>query len=124
MGEEAVNLSQDDVLEIIGGFPLEPLFNKVYITLNKLEEDGDLVLSDNVLDDVQYIVAGEVQWRDSKVSPGQKVLIDIERLMVPVKVESNNAYETRMQVKIDPIEVNGHLFALIDDRCIKAKDNR
>ena len=123
MGEE-VNMSQDDVLDIIRTFPLEPLFGKVFITLNKLSEDGDLVLSDNILDDVQYVVAGEIQWRESKVSPGQKVLIDIEKMMVPVRSESTNAYESIMQVKIDPIEVDGVMYALIEERYIKAKDNR
>lgn len=124
MGEERENMTQDDVLEVIGTFPLEPLFGKVFITLNKVDEDGGLILSDNVLDDVQYVVAGEIQWRESKVTPGQKVLIDIERMMVPVRTEEANAYEQVMQVKIDPIEVDGVMYALIDERFIKAKDNR
>jgi hypothetical protein len=124
MGEEGVNMTQDDVLDVIRTFPLEPLFGKVFITLNKLEEDGGLVLSDNILNDVQYVVAGEVQWRDNKVSPGQKVLIDIEKMMVRTRAESTNAYEEIMQVKIDPIEVDGVMYALIEERFIKAKDNR
>ena len=119
--EEKRNLNQDDVLELIGNFPLEPLFNNVYITVNKLEFDGDLVLSDNVLSDVQYVVAA---GEHSIVKPGQKVLIDIEKMMVPVKQENNNVYETVMQVKVDLIEVNGDVFALVSDRVIKAKDNR
>ena len=124
MGEERENMTQDDVLDVIRTFPLEPLFGKVFITLNKLSEDGDLVLSDNILDDVQYVVAGEIQWRESKVSPGQKVIIDIEKMMVPVRSEDTNAYEQVMQVKIDPIEVDGVMYALIEERYIKAKDNR
>lgn len=124
MGEERENMTQDDVLDVIRTFPFEPLFGKVFITLNKLEEDGGLVLSDNILDDVQYVVAGEIDWRGTKVSPGQKVLIDIEKMMVPVKHEDTNVYESVMQVKIDPIEVDGNMYALIEERYIKAKDNR
>jgi len=45
-------------------------------------------------------------------------------MMVPVRQESNNVYETVMQVKVDLVEVNGDIFALINDRVIKAKDNR
>jgi len=119
--EEKRNLNQDDVLELIGNFPLEPLFNGVYITVNKLEADGNLILSDNVLSDIQYVVAA---GEHSVVKPGQKVLIDIEKMMVPVKQESNNVYETVMQVKVDLVEVNGDIFALVNDRVIKAKDNR
>ena len=124
MGEERENMTQDDVLEVISTFPLEPLFGKVFITLNKVDEDGGLILSDNVLDDVQYVVAGDIIWRDTVVSPGQKILIDIEKMMVPVRSEEVNSYEQVMQVKIDPIEVNGVMYALIDERFIKAKDNR
>ncbi len=119
--EEKRNLNQDDVLELVGKFPLEPLFNGVYITVNKLEQDGNLVLSDNILSDVQYVVA---VGPTAQVQAGQKVLIDIEKMMVPVKQESTNIYETVMQVKVDLIEVNGQAFALITDRVIKAKDNR
>ena len=119
--EERRNLNQDDVLELIGKFPLEPLFNGVYITVNKLEQDGNLVLSDNILSDVQYVVAAGPH---SVVEAGQKVLIDIEKMMVPVKQESTNSYETVMQVKVDLVEVNGNVFALVTDRVIKAKDNR
>jgi hypothetical protein len=122
MGEERMN--QDDVLDVINVFPLEPLFGKVFITLNKAEEDGVLIFSDNVLDDVQYVVAGEIQWKNIKVSPGQKVIIDIERMMVATKSEDNNAYEAVMQVKVDLYEIDGVPYALIDERLIKAKDNR
>ena len=122
MGEQG--LTQDEVLDIIQTFPLEPMFNRVYITLNREAEDGELVLSDNVLSEVQYVVSGEVEWRDKKIKPGQKVIIDIEKMMVPVRSEGTNAYEQVMQVKIDPIEVDGVMYALIEERYIKAKDNR
>lgn len=122
MGEQG--LTRDEVLDIIQTFPLEPMFNRVYITLNREAEDGELVLSDNVLSEVQYVVSGEVEWRDKKIQPGQKVIIDIEKMMVPVRQESRDSYETVMQVKIDPVEIDGNMFALIEDRFIKAKDNR
>lgn len=125
MGEERLeNMTQDDVLDVIRTFPFEPLFGKVFITVNKLEEDGEIILSDNILSDVQYVVAGEVQWKDTKVVPGQKVIIDIDRMTVNVKSEDTNAYEVITQVKIDPFEVDGVMYALIDERFIKAKDNR
>jgi len=104
----------EDIKEIASNFPYAPLFNRVYITLNKMDEDGDLVLSDNVLDDRQYIVAGGFEWKGVTIEPGDLVLIDIEKLMVPVRQESTNAYETVMQVKIDPVEVDGQMFALVD----------
>lgn len=120
---DKINLAQDNVLELITNFPIEPMFNKVCITLNNLEEDGNLVLSENILSDVQFIVAVGKSTSDT-LKPGQKVLIDIEKLMIPVRSEKTDAYETTMRVKIDPIEIDGVIYALVDDRIIKAKDNR
>lgn len=119
--QERENLNQEEVNSIITNFPLQPLFNSVYITVNKLEQDGNLVLSDNILSDVQYVIAS---GEHSVVKPGQKILIDIEKMMVPVKQESTNSYETVMQVKVDLVEVDNKVFALINDRVIKAIDNR
>ena len=104
------------------GFPIEPLFNKVIITLDNLEADGDLVLSDNVLSDIQHIVA--VGPSVNQLEVGDKVIIDIEKLMVQVKVETTDAYSLQKQIKIDPIEVEGVVYAIIEDRVIKAKDKR
>lgn len=121
MGEQK-NLTQDDVLDLMVNFPLEPTFNKVYITLNNLEPDGVLTLSDNVLSESQFIVAkGPIV---NTLDVGQKVLIDIEKLMALKGYESANQYEQVREVKLDLIEIDGNKFALIEDRMIKAKDNR
>jgi hypothetical protein len=116
-----MRLNKEEVGEIIVDFPLQPLFNKVIITLNNLEEDGDLVLSENILSDRQFVIAGSFTFKDVTVSPGDEVLIDIEKMMTPVKTETTNAYEMKMQVKIDPVEVGVNTFAMIEDRFIKAK---
>lgn len=118
------NFTQDTVLDIITDFPIDPLRNKVVITLNKEEIDGDLVLSDNVMSEVQYVIAGEVIYRDKVVKPGQKVLLDIKGMMKSVRREVNNQYEMVEQIELDPVQVNGQVFAIIDDRFIKAVDNR
>ena len=103
-------------------FPVKPRFNKVIITLNKLEADGELVLSDNTLSEVQTVMAKGGSVLELEVN--DTVIIDIEKMMVPVRSEDNNAYETQMQIKVDPIEVDGVIYAIIDDRLIKAVDNR
>lgn len=103
-------------------FPVKPRFSKVIITLNKLAPDGDLILSDNTLSDVQTVMAKGGSVLELEV--GDSVIIDIEKMMVPVKSEDNNAYEMQMQIKVDPIEIDGVTYAIIDDRLIKAVDNR
>jgi len=101
-------------------FPYEPIFNKVVITLNKEESIG-LDISENSLDESQYIIAGTVTYGDVVIVPGDKVLLNLEALQVDVRTETNNAYETTKQVKIDPIFVDGRMYAIINDRVIRAK---
>ena len=118
------NFTQDTVLDIITDFPIDPLRNKVVITLNKELIEGTLDLSNSTMSEVQYVVAGEVIYRDKVVKPGQKVLLDIRGMMKVVRREVNNQYQEVEQIELDPLEVNGQVFAIIDDRFIKAVDNR
>ena len=118
------NFTQDTVLDIITDFPIDPLRNKVVITLNKELIEGTLDLSNGTMSEVQYVVAGEVNYRDKVVKPGQKVLLDIRGMMKVVRREVNNQYQEVEQIELDPLEVDGQVFAIIDDRFIKAVDNR
>ena len=118
------NFTQDTVLDIITDFPIDPLRNKVIITLNKELIEGTLDLSNGTMSEVQYVVAGEVIYRDKVVKPGQKVLLDIRGMMKVVRREVNNQYQEVEQIELDPLEVNGQVFAIIDDRFIKAVYNR
>ena len=116
------NLTQDDVLDLMGKFPLEPTFNKVYITLNTVELNDNLDFSDTSISDSQFVVAKGPMV--NSVSVGQKVLLDIEKLMKPKGYETTNQYQEVREVQLDLIEIDGNKFALIEDRVIKAKDNR
>jgi hypothetical protein len=55
------------------------------------------------------------------VKLNQKVIIDIEKMMVNVNSESTNAYEMVKQIKVDPYTYNGVVYGIIEDRFIKAK---
>lgn len=111
-------MNQAEVLELTKTFPETPLFNKVIITVNLLEADGGLVLSDSTLSDVQYIVAKGDHVHQLEL--GDAVRIDLEKLTVKVPVDGNS-YEYVNQVKIDPIILDGVLYAIIEDRFIKTK---
>lgn len=116
------NVSKEDVLELVKDFPLVPRYSQVIITLNNLQEDGQLVYSNNVLSDVQYVVAKGSMVNDLQV--GDKVLINLEKMKVPVKVDTGVSVDTVMQVAVDTVEVEDNTFAFIDDRLIKSIDNR
>jgi hypothetical protein len=113
------NITKEEAVELSKRITIVPLFSKVLISLNSLDADGALVLSENVLSDRQYIIA--TGSNVLSVNDGDEVLIDIDKLMVPVKTETVDAYQIQQQVKIDPIEFEGYTFALIEDRFLKAK---
>ena len=112
----------ENLLHTIENFPIRPTFNKVLITLNKVESDDDLQLSENFLSDTQFIVAkGNFV---NEVEVGDKVIIDVEKLSKPVRRDVGNVYEEVNEVKIDQIYVDDVPYAFIDDRIIKAIDKR
>jgi hypothetical protein len=112
------NFNKETILNVIENFPLEPMFNKVIITLNVEEIDNFLVLSDNTMDDRQFIVAKGSHVQN--LSVGDEVLLDIEKMMIKIP-NPENAHEMISSVKLDPVMVNGNTFAIIEDRLIKAK---
>ncbi len=112
------NLNQEEVSMLILTFNEEPLFNKVIITLNTEEVDGNLVLSENTMSEVQYVIAKGSSVHNLEL--GQKVRIDLEKLMVAVGV-TNNTHETTSQLKISPIQIGEFTCAIIEDRFIKTK---
>jgi len=116
------NVQKSDVLEIIKNFPIKPRYNQVIITLNSLEEDGKVILSNNVLSDVQFVIAKGSMVNDIEL--GDQVIINVDKLMVPMELDHGNSVEKVMRVKLDLIEVGDNSYSFIDDRVIKAIDNR
>ena len=119
--EDRENLSYEEVMEISKTFPWEPSFNKVYITLNREEFDGELVLSDNTMAEVQYIVAKgpNVHWFEV----GDEVLIDLDKMTVRER-NPEDQYEEIERVKFDPVYEGLQVYALIEDRLIKSRKKR
>ena len=112
--EEVRNITQEEVLEIIKDFPIQPTRNRVIITVNvDEEEDDEINLSGNSFCETQYVIASGNF--NSDILPGQKVILDIKKMMPP---------NANGQIEIDPIEVNGRMYAFINDNVIKAFDNR
>lgn len=104
--------------EIPEFFPWKPTFNKVVITLNKLEPDNKLVLSDNTMSEEQYVVASG--WMaEQYVKPGDKVLLDLEK-MITTKPNPHDTHEMISTIKVEPIEYEDVTYAIIEDRYIKA----
>lgn len=99
-------------------FPWEPMFNKVIITLNTEKVDHNLVLSENTMSEIQNVIA--VGPYVQHIKPGDKILLDMEKMMVREN-NPNDIHDYSMKVKIDPVEHEGVMYGMIEDRLIKAR---
>lgn len=119
----AENFTLNDVLERIVDFPLKPLRRKLIVTINTAEdvtEDG-IRTSSNELAETQYVMA--VGDHISELKPGNKVLLNLERMSVRVP-NAHDMMSVSTQIKLRPVEVNGRLYALIDDGDVDCVDFR
>jgi co-chaperonin GroES (HSP10) len=119
----AENLTQDDVIGMIKGFPLIPLRNKVIITMNTSEEitEDGVRISDNHLSESQYILATGSHVHEA--SPGNKVLLNLENMM-EYTLADNDTGEKVGHIKLRPVQVNGRVYALVSDSVIDCIDAR
>lgn len=112
------NITAYDALEISREWLEQPMFNKVVITLNVEDSLDSLDLSDNTMDQFQYVIAKGPNCHSLDV--GDKVRIDLDKMMTK-EASVKNSHENITTVKIDPIEFDGKVFAIIEDRLIKTR---
>lgn len=112
------NLTAYDALEVSKEWLEQPMFNKVVVTLNTENSLDGLDLSDNAMSQFQYIIAKGTHVRDLEV--GDKVRLDLEK-MTERKLNPNNSHEDMSTIKLDPIEFDGNIYAIIEDRLIKTR---
>jgi len=119
------NLDQDGVLELIEDFPLQPLRRQVIVTVNTAEEisDDGVRVNSNELAEVQYVVATGNHLSDEELKPGQKVLLNLEKMSVGIP-DPNNQMEQMASIKLRPVQVKGRIYALVSDGVIDCKDFR
>ena len=112
------NVTAYDALEISREWLEQPMFSKVVITLNTENTLDSLDLSDNAMSQFQYIIAKGSHCRDIEV--GDKVRLDLDK-MLKRSVNPNNSHEDISTIQLDPIEFDGKIFAIIEDRLIKTR---
>lgn len=118
---EFKNLDQDAVLDRILDFPVQARRRNVIITMNAYEPDGNIILSNNQFSEIQYVLS--VGDSVSDIEPGQKVFLDVERMVEYVQVD-DNSHERIPRVKMKTIDVGDDIYGIIDDSLILIKDNR
>lgn len=112
------NLTAYDALEISKEWLEQPMFNKVVITLNTENGLDSLDLSDNAMSQFQYIIAKGPNCHNIEV--GDKVRLDLDK-MLKKSINPNNTHEDITTIQLDPIEFDGKIYAIIEDRLIKTR---
>lgn len=112
------NVTAYDALEISKEWLEQPMFNKVIITLNTENILDSLDLSDNAMSQFQYIIAKGSSCHNIEI--GDKVRLDLDKMMSKV-INPNNTHEDISSIKLDPIEFEGKIYAIIEDRLIKTR---
>ena len=112
------NVTAYDALEISKEWLEQPMFGKVIITLNTENSLDSLDLSDDAMSQFQYIIAKGPNCNSVEV--GDKVRLDLDKMVEKV-INPNNSHENLSSIKLDPIEFDGKIFAIIEDRLIKTR---
>ena len=113
---EIQNYNEKTIKKLVKEFPLTPIFTRVVITLNREVNEGEVILNENPLAEVQYVVAAGDR---AAVKAGDKVLLDLTKMTVkiPSPTDQNQMVET---IKVDPLKTDQGVFAFIYDNQIKA----
>lgn len=120
--EEVSNVTLEEVMVFAdGSFPVQPRRNRLIITVNTAEPDGELVLDNGRFAEAQYVVAVSQNILD--VNVGDRVLIDVEKMMEFTQ-GAENADERVGMLKLHPIIVDEVVYALVSDNVVIATDNR
>lgn len=112
------NVTAYDALEISKEWLEQPMFNKVVITLNTENTLDGLDLSNDAMSQFQYIIAKGSNVISVEV--GDKVRLSLDK-MTSKKLNPNNSHEDITTIELDPIEFDGKIFAIIEDRLIKTR---
>tara|TARA_R110000772_G_scaffold54130_2_gene123603 strand:+ start:5396 stop:5743 length:348 start_codon:yes stop_codon:yes gene_type:complete len=115
MEEVIGNITQDEVLEVIGRFPIDPLHNRIVISVN-VDESDDLDLEGSEFGEIQYVIAKGDRVSDS-ISLGCKVILDLGKMS---KETESGVYE----INIKPIKVGERVYGIIYDNAVICVDNR
>lgn len=114
--EEILNLQENELFGLISRFNLQPLGNKMIITLNNHITAEDSLDMDIMLNEEQHVIAIGEYVRT--IIPGDKVAVDLEKLLVTVP-DPNDSYSKITKIKVNPVRFENYTFGIIDASDVK-----
>lgn len=111
MKKEKTNVNVETLINLNKDYPRG---SRVITTMFNKEIDYDVILTDDILDDEQFVVAAGPFVTD--LNPGDKVRIDLEKLSVTLQDENGERYT---KLKVEPIMIGETICGLISESIIK-----
>lgn len=122
MEKKMINITKEELGNIINTFPIKPRHNYVYVTMNKeSDNEEDVILEEQFVQEEQYVIA--VGDRVTDIEPGLKVLLDPDKMTKYIQ-NPNDVTEKIPVVNGLPMEVNDRVFLRITDNVIHSIDYR
>lgn len=122
MEEKMINITKEELQEIINRFPIKPRRDYVYVTMNKTSDnEEDVILEEQFVQEEQYVIA--VGDRVTDLEPGLKVLLDPDKMTKYIQ-DPNDVTVKIPVVNGLPIKVNDKVFLRITDNIIHSVDYR
>lgn len=113
--EEIKNLEFNEVLDLIENFPFKPLRNRLIISVNVTPKQNQFTETVD-FDEYQYVIA--TGSHVDIIKPGDRILLDLEKMSVKVASEENS-YDYTVQIKIKPLIINNRTYAIITDTVVE-----
>ena len=119
MGEVNLNIKDKELKKVIKDFNFIPSFNRLIVTVNRVEDDKGVITTEDALAEEQYVVAaGET----SKYVAGDKVLLDFEKLTVYERSQTDTTVQVP-RIKITPFKFKDRIYTIIFDNAVIGKYN-
>ena len=119
------NVSEEQLEHYLKECNVKPRSFHVISTVNVVTDENDIILVEDddtsTMSEWQYIMAvgtGVEDW-----SPGDKVLLDLDKLKVRV-VNPENRMETIETLRFNPIPIGDKFFNIIPESAVLAKEHK
>ncbi len=121
---KANNVSADQVEHYLSKCDVLPRNFNIITTINTVAEEDDLILiedeDDSMMSEWQYVIAVGKGIEGNWLVPGDKVLIDLTKLVMRVP-NPENRMEMVESYNIKPVQIDDKYFNIVSESAVLAK---
>lgn len=114
MGE---NLKNKELKKVIKEFDFVPSFNRIIVTVNRVENEDGIITTEDAISGEQYVVAS---GNTSKFEAGDRIELDFARLTVR-EPSQNDKTKYVERIRITPFQHKGRVYTIVSDNDLLGK---